>query len=88
MGITLLPDGTVVVGTKRGTLMAARADGKGGLVMVDMIQLGDFLRTANAVRACVRESGQEGGREVVCFFSLWLVVVSVSFFGRERSPPD
>jgi hypothetical protein len=53
VGITLLPDGTVVVGTKFGALMAARADGKGGLVMIDLIQLGDFTRTANGVRGCV-----------------------------------
>ena len=50
VGISVLPDGTVVVGSKFGTLMAARADGKGGLVMVDTLQLGDFTRTANTVR--------------------------------------
>lgn len=50
VGITLLPDGTIVVGSKSGTLMAARADGKGGLVVIDTLKLGDFTRTANAVR--------------------------------------
>lgn len=59
VGITVLPDGTVVVGSKFGTLMAARADGKGGLVMLDTLQLGDFTRTANTeVSNSISSDGQ------------------------------
>ena len=47
MGVTILEDGTIVVCSKTGVLMAARADGKGGFVLMDTLALGDFTRTSN-----------------------------------------
>ena len=47
MGVTILEDGTIVVCSKTGVLMAARVDGKGGFVLMDTLALGDFTRTSN-----------------------------------------
>lgn len=47
VGVTVLDDGTVVVCSKTGVLMASRADGKGGFVLMDTLALGDFTRTSN-----------------------------------------
>lgn len=61
VGVTVLADGTVVVGSKTGVLMAIRSDGKGGFVLMDTLNLGDFTRTSNnEVSNSISSDGEQG----------------------------
>lgn len=72
VGISVLDDGTIVVGSKNGVLMAAGVDGKGGLVYLDAVHLSSSVQTTNThVSNSISSDGQAvfvvTQREVVRF---------------------
>lgn len=62
VGLTVLDDGTVVAGSKRGVLMAVRLDGEGDFVLQDALRVEDH--TPSGLPASVSNSLSSSGQGV------------------------